>query len=164
MKYICNECGKEHNEWPALTFKKPDPYTQLSDEEKATIAVTGSDDCIISYPDQTDRFIRVTLIQKVNDSCQDLHYGLWVSVSEKSYNDYSAHYNDTDYITTYFGRICNSIPRYKDTFALPVDVNTKPGNARPVIVPHQDTDNPFVHDYYNGITVEDAEIRVASLM
>jgi hypothetical protein len=87
IKYICSSCGQEHEEWPALTFRSPLPYDVLSEEEKQTIAEIDSDFCVITHSDQTDRFIRCVLNQKVNDYCENLQYGLWVSLSEKSFDD-----------------------------------------------------------------------------
>jgi hypothetical protein len=85
MKYTCNNCGKEHEEWPALTFKEPDGYHCLSEKDKADIAEISSDFCVVTHPEQTDRYIRCTLTLKVNDHCEDLDYGVWVSLSEKSF-------------------------------------------------------------------------------
>ena len=78
IKYTCSCCGQEHYEWPALTFKSPDNYDSLSQTDKETIAEIDSDFCIVNHPDQTDKYIRGTLKQKVNDHCEDLEYGLWV--------------------------------------------------------------------------------------
>ena len=84
-EFKCSKCGKVHSEWPALTFKSPANYDFLSDKEKTELGKLDSDFCEIHYEDQIDRFIRVTLTQKVNDTCENLDYGLWVSLSEKSY-------------------------------------------------------------------------------
>ena len=92
-KYNCSVCGKIHEEWPALTFDSPDNYNELSVSEKETLGYLDSDFCVINYEDQIDRFIRCILIQKVNDHCEDLHYGLWVSLSEKSYIDYKENFD-----------------------------------------------------------------------
>jgi len=163
-KYTCSVCGEEHNEWPALGFISPDHYSYLSDEDKENIAVIDEDCCVIKHATQVDRFIRGVLVQKVQDSCQDLDYGLWVSLSEKSFEDYLEHYDDEDYETSYFGWLCNKIPGYTFEKSIPATVYTQKGNQRPVIVPHKDFDHPFVHDYYNGITVEEAESRVAAML
>ncbi|WP_276482647.1 DUF2199 domain-containing protein [Paraflavitalea pollutisoli] len=166
IKFTCSCCGKEHAEWPALTFIAPDYYAQLSQEDKDTMAEIDSDFCVITHPDQTDRFIRVTLTQKVIDHCQDLQYGLWVSLSENSFDDYSANYNNENHETCYFGWLCNRISGYElgEGGSIPTSVYTKTGNQRPEIVPHDDFDHPFVHDYYNGITREEAERRIQHML
>lgn len=75
-KYVCSSCGQEHEEWPALAYSSPTHFNDLTDEEKQTIGELKNDFCIIRYPDQTDRFMRCTLTQKVIDHCEDLQYGL----------------------------------------------------------------------------------------
>jgi hypothetical protein len=164
IKYTCNICGQEHEQYPALAFSSPFHYNILSEDDKQKIAELSSDFCIIKYPDQTDRFIRGTLTQKVIDNCEDLDYGVWVSLSEKNFQDYSDNYNNASYETTYFGWLSSSIPNYEDTIKIPTTVFTRTGNQRPEIVPHKDFDHPFVKDYYNGITKEEAEKRIKEML
>lgn len=164
MKYTCKNCGKEHAEWPALAFISPYHYHNLSDEEKEIKANFGEDYCIITHEDCTDFFIRCTLSQKVNDHCEDLDYGLWVSLSEKSYLDYQENFKNEHHVTQYFGWLCNSIPEYKDTLAIPTTVQTREGNLRPLIIPHSDFEHSFVKDYYQGISKEVAEKRIQDML
>ena len=164
IKYTCSCCGQEHYEWPALTFKSPDNYDSLSQTDKETIAEIDSDFCIVNHPDQTDKYIRGTLKQKVNDHCEDLEYGLWVSLSEKSFDDYSDNYNNENHETTYFGWLCNDIPEYEFNASIPRTVFTRTGNQRPEIVPHKDFDHPFVKDYYDGISKHEAEKRIKTMV
>ncbi|MDB5157434.1 MAG: hypothetical protein JWR50_2141 [Mucilaginibacter sp.] len=164
IKYFCSNCGKEHEEWPALAYNSPDSFDSLSDEEKEEIAELSNDFCVITYSDQTDRFIRCTLTQEVNDHCEDLEYGLWVSLSEKSFQDYSDNYNNKNHEVTYFGWLCNDIPNYTFDESIPTSIHTRKGNARPEIVPHNDFQHPFVFDYYNGITKAEAERRINDML
>jgi hypothetical protein len=163
MKYTCENCGKEHEDWPALTFNSPHYYHILSNEEKETIATIDLDFCTIKRSDHTDRFIRVTLAQKVNDHCADLEYGLWVSLSEKSFNDYSDNYNNDSHQAGYFGYLSNYVPGYSNTLSIHMNVNTQSANQRPYIEPHQSFDHPFVKDYYNGISKAEAETRIKAM-
>lgn len=164
IKYTCSCCGKELEEWPALTYQSPMNYDTLSKEEKENIATLTTDFCTITYPDQTDRFIRCILIQKVKDSCQQVEYGIWVSLSEKNYTDYSQNFNNQHHQTTYFGWLCNDIPGYQFKESIPTTVHTSTGNQRPEIIPHQDYNHPFVKDYHNGITIAEAERRITEMI
>jgi len=165
IKFTCDCCGKVHEEWPALTYDSPSNYLELTNEERNTMAELTTDFCTIRHPDQTDRFIRVTLSQKVIDHCETLEYGLWVSLSEKSFKDYSENFHNENHETGYFGWLCNHIPEYENfTAGIPTNVYTKPGNQRPEIIPHDDFDHPFVHDYFNGITKSEAEQRIHSML
>ena len=42
-------------------------------------------------------------------------YGVWVSVSEKSFNDYQSYFHDNPENVVYFGMICNWLPLMKPT-------------------------------------------------
>jgi len=163
-KYKCSICNKVHEEWPALTFNSPSSYHELTENEKASIAKIESDFCTITYKDQIDRFIRVVLKQKVNDSDQDLEYGLWVSLSEMSFADYHDNFNNENHQQQYFGWLNSRIPEYENTLSIPTTVNTKSGNDRPEIIPHNDFDHKFVEDYYNGISRKEAEKRIHEMM
>lgn len=164
LKYICSCCGQEHEEWPALAYSSPSPYNNLSEEDKKNIGELTGDFCSIHHQDQTDRFIRCTLTQKVIDHCENLEYGLWVSLSEKSFQDYSDNFKNDNHETKYFGWLCNDLPDYDFKVSIPTTVFTRIGNSRPEIVPHEDFDHPFVHDYYNGITKQEAERRIREML
>ncbi|NLR95080.1 DUF2199 domain-containing protein [Flammeovirga agarivorans] len=162
---ICPECGEQHTEWPALTYKSPFNYSQLSEEAKSKIGELSSDFCEIKYESQTDRFIRVTLSQKVIGTCENLEYGLWVSLSKESYNDYLENFDNENHKTGYFGWLCSDILEYKEsTMNIPCNVFTKLGNQRPEIIPHDDHDHQFVKDYYSGITLEEVQNRVNKVL
>ena len=163
-EFKCPECGQIHSEWPALVFSSPANYNCLSEQERSELGRLGSDFCEIHYQDQIDRFIRVTLTQQVHDTCENLEYGLWVSLSEVSYSDYRDNIDNENHETVYFGWLCSDIPEYDDTMSIPCNVVTKSGNSRPEIFPHDDFDHPFVEDYYNGITKMEAEKRINNMM
>ncbi len=163
-EFKCTECGQTHSNWPALGFKSPANYDFLSDQEKLELGKLDLDFCEIHYKEQIDRFIRVILTQKVNDTCENLEYGLWVSLSEKSYSDYKSNFDNENHETGYFGWLCSNIPEYGNTMSIPCDVITKSGNSRPEIFPHQDFDHPFVKDYYNGITKIEVEKRINDMI
>lgn len=165
MKYTCSCCGKEHEDWPALTYDSPSNYHSLSEEEQQAIGQLDQDFCVITYPDQVDRFIRCTLSQPVIDYCETLEYGLWVSLSEKSFQDYSENFKNENHETQYFGWLCSNVPGYDfSSQSVPTTVITRLNNQRPYIVPHADFDHPFVHDYYNGITKAEAERRINAML
>ncbi|MFH6949840.1 DUF2199 domain-containing protein [Flavobacterium sp. FlaQc-51] len=164
IKFICECCGQEHESWPALTYNTPNSYHNLSDQEKEDIAVIDSDFCVIKHPEHVLRFIRVVLFQKVNDHCEDLEYGFWVSLSEQSFKDYLENYDNQNHETNYFGWLSNFIPEYEFSGSIPTTVVTKIGNERPEIFPHKDFDHPFVKDFYNGITKEEAERRIQQML
>ena len=162
--YQCSICNEVHVEWPALSFSSPSSYHELTESEKISTAEIDTDFCTITYEDQIDRFIRVVLKQKVNNSDQDLEYGLWVSLSEKSYTDYQNNYNTENHKKQYFGWLNSRVREYENTINIPTTVITKIGNNRPEIIPHNDFAHDFVRDYYNGISRKEAEKRIHEMM
>ncbi|NRB52621.1 MAG: DUF2199 domain-containing protein [Saprospiraceae bacterium] len=165
LKYTCSNCGEEHESWPALGFKSPHYYHVLTEAEKRDIAELTADTCIIQHNDQTDRFIRGVLVQSIKDANQGLDYGLWVSLSEKSFQDYIDNFDSDDHETTYFGWLCNDIPEYESTLSIKTTVHTR-GNQRPLIVIQDDNDHnhPFITDYFEGITEAEAIKRINNMM
>ena len=135
-----------------------------SDNDKKELGDLESDFCVINHPGRTDRFIRCTLTQKVIDHCENLEYGLWVSLSEKSFQDYADNYNNENHETIYFGWLSNNLPDYNFDKSIPTNVINKTGNQRPEIVPHKDFDHAFVYDYFNGITKAKAEQRIKNML
>lgn len=164
IKFTCDCCGEEHESWPAITYNSPNSYSNLSPQEKEDIAVIDEDFCVIKHSDQVDRFIRCVLVQKVNDHCEDLEYGFWVSLSEKSFENYLENFDDQKEENQYFGWLSNYIPQYEFSNSIPTTVVTKTGNERPEIFPHKDFDHPFVKDYYEGITKAEAEKRINAIL
>jgi hypothetical protein len=161
MLFECSICGQVHEGFPALGFDAPYYYHELSEDEKNEIAELDTDFCVIHHPEQTDRFIRVVLNQKIIDFPETLQYGIWVSLSEESFEDYKNNYNSTDHLVTYFGYLSNQLPDYESTLLIGTNVKTALGNERPEIFPHNDQlENVFVRDYYEGISRQEAERRV----
>lgn len=167
MQYLCTKCGKTHEGWPAITFAAPHNYYLLSEEDKEKYVKELSEDfCIIEYESQTDRFIRAVLFQEVIDGCQDLHYGIWVSLSEKSFDNYNDNFLSEDQEGTYFGYLCSQIPGYDFSAPIKTNVVLAKNRQRPEVIPHEDQmyNNEFVRDYWKGITQQEAERRIAEAM
>lgn len=163
--FICQSCGKEHDQWPALVFPYPALYAELSEEEKQYGQTELNDDfCVIEHPDRYSFFIRVVLSQKVTGKCDGLEYGVWVSLSESSFLDYNENFNNENHEVSYFGWLANWMPGYTYSDSVPMNVETKKGNDRPEAIPHQDPEHPFVKDYYAGISLEEAERRVSHVL
>lgn len=160
LKFKCSTCGEIHNELPALTFKTPFHYETLNNKDKAELTEISNDFCIIRHSDQTDRFIRTTLTLQINNACENLDYGIWVSLSEKNFDEYKSNFKKNLEEKIYFGMICNEIPGYEEsTIGLHVNVNTRNGGIRPEITLHRN-EHQLVFEWENGIPIQEAEKRV----
>lgn len=163
-KYKCPKCGNEHDQLPAIGFNEPYYYRILSDLDKQEIAEISSDFCIIRHSEQTDRFIRAFLRIKINDACENLDYGVWVSVSKLTFNEYKSEFGDNQEGKSYFGRVSNEIADYKEsTLGIHVNVETRSGGSRPELIPHE-SEHRLVSDWKKGITISEAKRRVKELM
>jgi hypothetical protein len=151
------------DQWPALTFRVPSPFLLLTAEERQNMGRLGSDFCQIEHPGHTERFIRVTMVQKVNDHCTNLEYGLWVSLNEENFLDYWKNFENDGYVAEYTGLIANDFPGYDSMASIPVTVKTRTGGQRPEIFPQEGHDHPFVQDFYRGISKSEAERRIKEL-
>ncbi len=164
MPYTCKQCGQTHDELPAIGFDAPHYYYTLTDEDrKKHVRKLTSDLCILAYEHQTDYFIRTVLKQKITGHDAQLDYGVWVSVSETSFNDYTGHPNAAGH--KYMGYLSTWLPDYDTTTTgIVMRIITAGNGHRPEITPQQGQEHPFVHDYYNGITMKEAEARVKRAM
>lgn len=162
-EYKCSSCGKVHDELPAIAFITPFYYDALNESDKKEIAEISSDFCVITYEDQIDRFIRTTLTIQINDACENLDYGVWVSLSEKSFNEYESEFKNNIEGKTYFGRICSDIIDYDEsTLGLHVNVVTRSNGIRPEIVPHEN-EHKLVLECTKGITLNEALKRIEKM-
>jgi hypothetical protein len=164
IKYTCSQCGKVHDEWPALTFISPTSYSVLSESMKKEIGELSSDFCIVRHAEQTDRFIRATVTIKVNDYFENLEYGVWVSLSEKNYEDYYNQFGTHHHEARYFGWLSNDIPDYEVIANIPTTVIARQNGLRPEVIPHEDFDHQLVRDYYEGISRTEAEKRIHDML
>ena len=138
----------------------PFHFDILSEREKNEIAEISEDFCIIHYPEQTDRFIRTIFSIPVHDTCETFDYGIWVSLSQESFEDYQNNFKIETIERTYFGMICNEIIDYSvTTLGLHVNVQVRKGGIRPEILPHQ-AGHQLIKDWENGISIEEAEKRI----
>ncbi|BFO64189.1 DUF2199 domain-containing protein [Chryseobacterium sp. S0630] len=158
-KYICQCCGEEKEDWPAIAYNAPYFYYDLSEEELKNAELT-SDLCVVEDSEDTHRFIRTVLVQEVMDDCRNLDYGIWVSLSEKNFNEYVENYDNKEFEAEYFGWLSTYLPDYEFEESVPTTVVVNNSIGRPFVYPHQSYDHPFVDDFYHGITKEEAEKRI----
>lgn len=158
--FICSQCGEYHESWPAIGYGAPWHYSQLTEQEKDKISFLNEDFCEINWEEQTDRFIRVTLFIPVNNTERNLEYGLWTSLSERSFNDYSENYDRTDHEVKYTGWICNKLIGYDSTINIPANIFTQAGTLRPILEPQLQHEHQLLKDFVNGISKDEAERRI----
>ena len=153
--FKCSCCGKMHEGSPSFGFREPDQYSCLSAEQKVEIGTLTDDFCTISHEDGTDYFIRAVLEVPISGVQQPFLWGIWVSLSQKSFDRYRETYNSPVEGETFFGWVCSSISLYPYESTRPADVIVQVGGQRPKVVLHcgDPEDDPLVIDQQEGISI-----------
>lgn len=153
--FKCSTCGKVHEGSPNFGYSAPGPYSALSDTDKAKAKLT-SDTCEITHSEGTDRFIRVVLEIPILGVEEPFTWGVWVSLSEASFDEYLKAWDDPDENASYFGWFCNQLPYYENTINLKTQVRPRKGGIRPYLELEPNGHLLSKH-LYEGISVELAQ-------
>ena len=155
--FKCTCCGSLHEGSPSIAFRAPDQYATLSQEQKAAMGKISSDLCTIRHDEGTDYFIRAILEIPIEGVDEPFLWGVWVSLSEKSFGRYVKTYNEPVEGDGFFGWLCNQLPAYPWEAARPADVLVQLGGQRPIVRLHRVEGDPLVIDQLNGISVTRAQ-------
>jgi hypothetical protein len=125
VRWRCSRCGEEHEGLPLdWAFDKPAFWEgPRADGDELT-----EDTCV--WTDDADErayFVRGVLMLPVRDTGQVFGYGVWSSLSERSYTRFLERWDDEDreHEPPYFGYLSNSLPGYPDTLSLHLAVVTR---------------------------------------
>jgi hypothetical protein len=137
----CTCCGKQMTGLPpAMAFKAPGNWLGLDEDVKAA-SHFNSDFCQINRPSgETERYIRCVLrmpIAGAGESEDGFEFGVWMSVSEESWNVYRSGCESGVYQEEgCFGFLGNTIPEFPETFGLRADVVFEAEDQRPSVWLH----------------------------
>lgn len=157
--FTCTCCGKLHEGSPSFSFDAPWQYASLSEAQKESMAKLSSDFCTITHGEGTDYFIRTVLEIPIHGVTEPFAWGVWVSLSEKSFRRYVETYDDPVAGDGFFGWVCNKLPVYAHERALAADVIIQTGGRRPKLYLHHgsESDDQVVLDQLNGISIARAQ-------
>jgi hypothetical protein len=161
--YICGTCGKYHAELPMdFAADTPNAYLAIPAEERKARCFLTSDVCVI---DAKEFFIRGCLEIPVTDGPRPFVWGVWVSLSEKSFKRVLElwDYDGREQEPPYFGWLCTRLPLYADTALLKTHVHLRPMNKRPFIE-LQPTDHPLAVEQRRGIKMARVREIAAALL
>jgi hypothetical protein len=161
--FTCSCCGQVHEGSPSFGYKAPMHYDQLSDEDKESIATLSDDLCKIEHPEGTDYFARVILELPIHGVEEPFLWGVWVSLSQESFETYTASWGTNNESDSYFGWFSNRLPYYPDTINLKTNVRPRNGGSRPHIE-LQACDHLLADHFHNGLTVEQAQVIAEEAM
>jgi hypothetical protein len=158
--FKCSCCGEIHEGSPSFGFKAPDHYAGLSEEQKASMGKLSDDFCTVAHDEGTDYFIRAILEVPIHGVEEPFLWGVWVSLSKKSFDRYYETYDDPVEGDGFFGWVCNDIAPYPHPSPRPADVLVQPGNQRPKVVLHKGgtaEQDQLVIDQTQGISIARAQ-------
>ena len=157
--FKCTCCGEVHEGSPSIGYQMPDQYACLSEKQREAMGKLSSDFCTLTHDEGTDYFIRAVLEVPIHGVEEPFPWGIWVSLSEKSFTRYVDTYDEPVAGDGFFGWVCNSIPAYPYDGSRPADVVVQLGGQRPKVVLHRGDpeDDALVIDQMNGISVARAQ-------
>ncbi|WP_431263329.1 DUF2199 domain-containing protein [Roseateles chitinivorans] len=157
--FKCRSCDEIHEGSPSFAFRAPDAYASLSAEDKARMGSIDEDLCVITREEGVDRFIRAVLEVPIHGVEDPFLWGVWVSVSEKSFDRYRGTLDAPVEGEGFFGWVANRISLYPYDENRPADVNLQLDGDRPKVVLHsaeEETDS-LVIDQRDGISIQRAQ-------
>jgi hypothetical protein len=145
-----------------LAFQEPGGWNDLSSDVRGRSDLSD-DFCRIDHGGGTvDRFIRCLLPIPVMGLQEEFRFGVWMSVSEASWNVYDGGFDTGVYEREgCFGYLGHTIPDFPGSFLLHADVYFGHQRQRPRVTLH-DADHALVRAQKEGVTPEQVERWVAA--
>jgi hypothetical protein len=130
--FVCQVCGKRHQGVPtAWGFQEPDEVFALAYIPKYLRVRSNADLCTL---DESRFFLRGNLLLPLREGEGDFSWGIWVEVSEDHHAVYAAQILKQSFEQMRLeGRIANSIPGYRSTLGIRVDVLLDESGDRPTL-------------------------------
>src|SRR6185437_10206036 len=149
--YLCHSCGQQHDEIP-LSFAAdyPDPYANLSREDRDNRALISSDQCII---DREQFYLRGCLELPIIDSEDVFLWGVWARVHEKDFDTIHEFWEKPgreNVIGPFKGRLANSLSIYPETLNLRLEIEIQPVGDRPLFF--LEDEHPLAGEQQQGLT------------
>lgn len=154
--FVCSSCGKEHLGLPfSFAANFPDPYANLSFDDRDSRAVVGSDQCII---DQEQFYIRGCLEIPINGTDEVFLWVVWARIKEEVFDEIADYWESEGRETCigpYKGRLANSLAIYPDTLNLRLEVQIMPVGSRPLFLLEEEG-HPMSVEQRTGISSQKA--------
>lgn len=172
FQYKCHECGKIHEGSPSFSFKYPIYYFDVPEDEREK-RISISDDLCQIEPSLDDAdgaiiyCIRVILEIPIKGSNEPFTWGVWVTQSKDSFEQYVATFSEDQSAQQSFGWLAVNMPFYNESAInaplvnLECEVHLGSLGQRPKVVLWENTHSLAV-DQRDGISWEKAS-RIANL-
>lgn len=158
LTFRCAGCGEEHD-LADLSFgaDSPDQWDRLTEAERARSEL-GGETCVIRAESETSRYVRAVLRVPIAATSEEFSWGVWVSLSEKSFAEVEAHWDAAHRVELgpYFGWLCTRVPGYPDSMFLKTSVSQRPVGSRPLVT-LEPTDHPLAVHQREGIRQDELQ-------
>lgn len=162
-RWTCSCCGKAMTGLPLdISYSHPLLWDSLDETSKARSKL-GKDFCLVdSGEDGIDRYIRCVLPIPVIGLEDEFCFGLWMSVSEKTWDIYNAEFDSgTSSLKTCFGYLGNGVLGFPNSFLLHANVEFSNDNQRPRVY-LREADHDLVRAQYEGVDIAQVERWIAA--
>ena len=153
--FKCSKCGSIHEGSPSFAFDAPAPFNEQPEDVRDK-GFLNSDLCTYEDEDGPHYFVRVCLEVPIHGASEPFLWGVWVSLSKESFDQYVATFEAPKNDVSYFGWFCNYLPYYEHTYALKTKVHPQQDGKRPLIELEKG-DHPLQIDFHQGISVAEAQ-------
>ncbi|WP_322025786.1 DUF2199 domain-containing protein [Burkholderia sp. BCC1977] len=153
FRFQCAQCDEWHEGEPSVAFKLPDFLLGIPEPERATRAIRDEDMCVV---DRQYFFVRACLEVPIIGADEPFLWGLWVSLSERSFDDYLENQEAGNASGPYFSWLANRLPGYPVPKGLKSHTHPRLDGQRP-LVELDTTDHPLSLDFHNGMSAERAQ-------
>jgi hypothetical protein len=152
--YTCSCCGKQHSGLPALTYKAPDHYLSIPEEERTDRCTIDTDFCSV---DEEHFFVRCVMTLPIIGTGDTLEWGVWGSLSETNFNYYREIFDEDPPagLDSFFSWFSSELGGYEPTLALKCSLDLQNNGQRPLIRLHE-CDHQLYRDQTHGISIERA--------
>lgn len=159
LTFHCTGCGEEHDLADlSLYADAPAQWRALSGAERAD-SVLGDETCLIRTKEEgISHFMRAVLEVPIAGKEATFSWGVWVSLSEKSFKEVMAHWEDPARadLGPYFGWLCTEVPGYPKTMFLKTSVRQREVGVRPLVI-LEPTEHPLAVHQRQGIPQEELQ-------
>ncbi|MVA57415.1 DUF2199 domain-containing protein [Agrobacterium vitis] len=157
FRFKCAACDEWHEGMPSFSIDAPCYYLGMPEEQRSARCELTTDLCVI---DGEYFFARGLIEIPVQGSSEPFAWGVWVSLSNKSFAEFSDLYETSarDIYGPYFGWLSSQLSIYPDTINLAVEVHLRNNGVRPSIV-LEPSNHPLSIEQRNGMSIE----RVAEI-
>ena len=162
FKFKCSSCEEIHEGIPTFGYDFPIYYLDVPEEERDERCELTSDTCVI---DDELFFVRGCVEIPVHGEEEPFIWGVWVSLSEKSFNRYLELYEvaERDREAPFFGWLNACFADYAtEDLNLKTSVHLRNDGIRPFIE-IEPTDHPLAIEQHRGIS-KNRLVEICELM